>query len=292
MTTPVIQSLNTLFPQAKIDVVSDSRSHILYRHCPFLGEVIIKNKNRLMRGAVDLVFTVRKKNYDLIVDLRTDGLAYLFRGQEILTKFSSRPYGRHAVENLMGVIHRIHGDREIPDTRLWITKQEEDRAQQLLKSLPGKNWLVVVPDNLDKRKVWPKEKYINLINSFSHQLDGVIFEGSGSEREIGERIANKINVPSVNLAGKTNLLEAAAVIKRAKVYIGCDSGLGHIAGVVKTPSLILFSVDRPERVLPWRSGAKYLVSNDNMASSIDTRDAIDVFKDLLDSSQVIITSCV
>lgn len=215
-----------------------------------------------------------------------------FRGQEILTKFSSRPYGRHAVENLMGVIHRIHGDREIPDTRLWITKQEEDRAQHMLKSLPGKNWLVVVPDNLDKRKVWPKEKYINLINSFSHQLDGVIFEGSGSERETGERIANKINLPSVNLAGKTNLLEAAAVIKRAKVYIGCDSGLGHIAGVVKTPSLILFSVDRPERVLPWRSGAKYLVSNDNMASSIHTRDAIDVFKDLLDSSQDINNSFV
>ena len=75
------------------------------------------------------------------------------------------------------------------------------------------------------------------------------------------------------------------MIKRAKAYIGCDSGLGHIAGAMKTPSLILFSVDRPERVLPWRSGAKYLVSNDNMASSISIRDAVDVFKDLLDSSQ-------
>ncbi|NNE37710.1 MAG: glycosyltransferase family 9 protein [Gammaproteobacteria bacterium] len=281
MTTPVLQSLNSLYPQAKIDIVSDSRSHLIYNHCPYLGNIFLKNKARFMRGALDLVFTVRKKKYDLIVDLRTDGLAYLLKGKDRLTKFGAVPYGKHAVENLMGVIRRIHGEQEIPDTRVWITGQEEKFAEDLLGPLPGGTWLAVVPDNLDNRKTWPEENYVNLINYFSNQLDGVIFEGSSAERGCADRIASRINVPSVNLAGKTNLLQAAAVIKRAKAYIGGDSGLGHVAGAMETPSLLFFSVDKPERVLPWRASASYLVSRDSEASSIPLADAIVKFEAFL-----------
>ncbi len=281
MTTPVMQSINALFPQAKIDIVSDSRSHQLYTHCPYLGRVILKDKSRFMRGALELVTSVRKKHYDLIVDLRTDGLAYLFKGKARLTKLTSKPYGTHSVENLMGVISRIHGDRKIPDTHIWLTRQEEEYAENLLRHLPIGNWLVVVSDNLDKRKVWPEENYVDLINTFSKWLDGVVFEGSEAERECADRIATNINVPSINLAGKTNLLQAAAVIKKAAIFIGSDSGLGHIAGAMQTPSILFFSTDKPERVLPWRSRADYLVSKDNNASSITLTDTVVKFEELI-----------
>lgn len=285
MTTPVLQSIHELYPQAKIDIITDSRSAILYSHCPYMRETIIKDKNKFLRGALELISKIRKKDYDLIVDLRTDGLAYLFKGKARLTKWGGRPYGGHAVEKLMGVISKLHGDRRIHDARVWITGQEEEFAEEALAPLPCGIWIVLVPGNLDRRKVWPEKNYLKLVEKFEDKIDGIILEGSSREKECTDRIASQIKVPFVNLAGKTNLLQAAAVIKRAAVFVGSDSGLGHIAGAVSTPSMLFFSVDKPERVLPWRAKAEFLVSEDENARSIPVDDAITRFDKILNSIQ-------
>jgi heptosyltransferase-3 len=275
MTTPVLESLNALYPDAKIDIVTDARSCILYTHCPYRDRIILKDKSHFLRGAFSIIFRVRERKYDLVVDLRTDGLAYLFRGKRTLTKFGSKPYGGHAVERLMGVIHRLHKERRIPESRVWISKDEQDFADSMLGSLPGKTWLALAPDNLDKRKVWPEENYIRLINHYSTQIDGIILEGSEPERECAQRIANKINTPSVILAGRTNLLQAAAAITRAAVFLGSDSGLGHIAGAVSTPSVLFYSVDNPDRVAPWRGDVTSVISKNEQTSNIPVTEAIE-----------------
>lgn len=283
MTTPVLQSLHDSCPHAKIDVISDSRSAILYTHCPYKQTIILKDKSKFLRGALDLVSKTRKNNYDLIVDLRTDGLAYLFKGKTRLTKWGSKPYGEHAVENLMGVISKVHGNRRIHDTRVWLTEQEEEFAEEALALLPSGTWVVLVPDNLDQRKVWPEQNYLKLIESFEDKIDGIILEGSLREKESTDRIARELKVPVVNMAGKTNLLQAAAMIKRASVFVGSDSGLGHIAGAVSTPAMLFFSVDKPERVLPWRAKAEFLVSEDENTRSITVDRAVAKLDKLLKS---------
>ena len=101
MTTPVLESLHGLFPEATIDIVADKRSAILFSQCPYRGEVLLKDKKKFLRGSVELLGRARKTVYDLIVDLRTDGLAYLCRGHRRYTKWGRRPYGAHAVEQLI-----------------------------------------------------------------------------------------------------------------------------------------------------------------------------------------------
>ena len=274
MTTPALEALNNIFPAAKIDIVSDYRSDILYRHCPYRGEVFLKHKKKFLRGSLELLTEVRRNHYDLIVDLRTDGLAYLCKGNERMTKWQRKPYGTHAVEQLMGVIWKIHGDKTIPAAKIWTTDEEHRFAEQILSSLPGDKWLVIVPGNANTKKVWPVENYTALINSFADSFTGVIFEGSWQEKQYADEICAQINLPYVNLAGRTNLLQAAAVINKASLFVGSDSGLGHIAGAVSTPSLIFFSVDKPERVLPWGGKADWLISPDEYTRNIPAVDAI------------------
>jgi len=56
-----------------------------------------------------------------------------------------------------------------------------------------------------------------------------------------------------NLVGKTTLLQMIEIIKRAKLFIGPDSGPVHIAAAVKTPSIALFSKDIPSRWAPKKN---------------------------------------
>jgi ADP-heptose:LPS heptosyltransferase len=59
-----------------------------------------------------------------------------------------------------------------------------------------------------------------------------------------------IDLPVVDVSD-TSLLQIAAIISRADMFVGSDSGLAHVAGAAGTASVVLFSVDRPERVSPW-----------------------------------------
>jgi heptosyltransferase III len=274
MTTPVLEAIHLKFPEATIDIVSDARSDILYNHCPYKGETFLKNKKKFLRGSLELLKKTRKKQYDLIVDLRTDGLAYLCRGNYRLTKWGRKSYGGHAVEELMGVVRQLHGNKKIPSAKLWITKKEEEYAESLLSELPGDRWLAFAPGNINEKKIWPSHNYAALANNLGNIFTGVILDGSKNEKRETLEVSKKLNLPFVDLAGKTNLLQAAAVLQRASLFVGGDSGLGHIAAAVATPTLTFFSVDRPERVLPWGNNAHWLKSADDYARNISLEDAI------------------
>jgi heptosyltransferase III len=268
MTTPVLASLHQHFPDAKVDIVSDRRSAILYRHCPYLNRILLKDKKKFLRGSVELLKELRKTRYDLIVDLRTDGLAYLCRGRSRFTKWDRRAYGPHAVEQLMGIVRDIHGENPLPASTVWLSEEESSYAQQALSVLPPGRWLEFAPAVALASKAWPVQNYIQLANSLTDLFSAVILDGGPAETAITGAVASGLRLPFVNLAGKTSLLQAAAVLGRASLFVGSDSGLGHVAAAVATPTLTLFSNDTPGRVLPWGKNSHWLKAVDNNAASI------------------------
>ena len=108
MTTPVLTSLQNKYPEALFDIVVDKRGIELYKNFPKLNKLYIKDKDKLLRGVPDLLLRLWKNRYDIIVDVRSDGLAYLQRAKKRYTKWFARSYGPHAVEELMGVIATLH----------------------------------------------------------------------------------------------------------------------------------------------------------------------------------------
>jgi len=268
MTTPVLESLHQHFPDVKIDIVADRRSAILYRHCPYRNRVLLKDKKKLLRGSVELLKELRKTRYDLIVDLRTDGLAYLCRGRTRFTKWDKKAYGAHAVEQLMGIIRSIHGDNSLPAATVWLSAEEHQFARQTLAVIPSGPWLEFAPAVALETKAWPVENYVQLANALTDLFSAVILDGGPAETAVTAAVAKGLQLPYVDLAGKTSLLQAAAVLERASLFVGSDSGLGHVAAAVATPTLTLFSNDTPERVLPWGKHSHWLTSADGAAASI------------------------
>ena len=111
---------------------------------------------------------------------------------------------------------------------------------------------------LAQAKRWPTESYAQLLARLEHDLGQavVLLEGP-DERGVSDEILRHATrqVPVVRLGGP--LADAAAVLERAALYVGSDSGLAHLSAAVGTVAVTLFAPADPDRVCP--SGYRDLV---------------------------------
>jgi ADP-heptose:LPS heptosyltransferase len=84
-----------------------------------------------------------------------------------------------------------------------------------------------------EEKGWPKEKWGKLLREIQEKYSMPFFEiGLKPLIEQSDSLCN-------SLCGQLSILESAEVIRRAKLFIGIDSGPAHLANAVGTPSVIL-----------------------------------------------------
>lgn len=147
-----------------------------------------------------------------------------------------------------------------------VSDADRARADQLLPGLAlAKNepFLAVHAGSaqtvLARAKRWPAQNYARLIERLTHEftLPIMLLEGP-DERGVGGEIMSHLK-PSAGAANgriTTRLLrgplgDAAAVLERATLYVGSDSGLAHLAAAVGTRAVTLFGPADPDRVSPF-----------------------------------------
>jgi ADP-heptose:LPS heptosyltransferase len=107
---------------------------------------------------------------------------------------------------------------------------------------------------LAEAKRWPAGKYANLIQmvlgDFSHDI--VLLEGpdeAGVADQIASLVPQSDRFHNLKLTG--GLGDAAAVLERAALYVGTDSGLAHLAAAVGRRAVTIFAPADPDRVCPF-----------------------------------------
>jgi len=261
MTMPVLEALHNTYPLATIDIVTDARASQLFTHCPYAGNVVLKDKQAGWHGTVALVKQLRRTHYDLVVDLRTDGLTLLLHTKHRLTRRSSQPLGYHAVERHFGVISRHIDTTRIPAAQIRLSQTEHRCADEQLAGLPGQRWLALGPGARWQPKCWPAQCFRALLDQCQKAFDAVILLGDATEIAVCQDIENNLPLPGINLAGKTGLLQAAAILAQSQLFVGNDSGLGHIAAATGTPTVTLFGPGDPARYHPWHPQARWIQSS-------------------------------
>jgi len=260
LTTPVLAALHASYPQAVIDIVTDMRAAALFMHCPWRGAIILKHKQLGWRGTLALVRQLRARRYDLVVDLRTDGLTLLLRARRRLTRRHSRPTGPHAAERHYGVVRERLSPEAMPPVQVWLSEAEHAFARQQLAGLPGQRWLALGPGARWAGKCWPVERFTGLVTRLQTQLDALLLLGSEADRSRCAAVEAGVSLPCVNLAGRTDLLQATAVLECARLFVGNDSGLGHLAAAAGTPTVTVFGPGDPLRYHPWHPLARWVQS--------------------------------
>ena len=129
------------------------------------------------------------------------------------------------------------------------------------------SYCVIHPSSRREKKLWDKEKFGRLINLLIEKdLSVVVTSGPDlHEIEYVEEIlkkADSVDKKVLNLAGKTSLLDLAALIKGSKFFIGLDSVASHIAASVDKESITLFGPSNPANWKPWSDKARIIARED------------------------------
>lgn len=110
-------------------------------------------------------------------------------------------------------------------------------------------------------KDWGEDNWKQLIQKLTATLPGwrLVIVGSADERGRAEGCCSLWKGPSANLCGALSPRESAAMLKKAEVFVGHDSGPMHLASAVGTPCVAIFSArSLPGQWFPARSGHKII----------------------------------
>ena len=108
-------------------------------------------------------------------------------------------------------------------------------------------------------KRWPARHFSEL----AARLDGaVVLLGSGKEAALCDEIAAPVNAVQagrcLNLAGKTSLPQALALIAASRSTVSNDSGLMHVAAALGVPQVAIFGSSSPLHTPPLSDKARVL----------------------------------
>ncbi len=275
MTTPALEQLHRIYPDALIDIVAGERSAPVFEHCPYRGEIILKDKKKRLRGYPDLLRQCRRHYYDLVVDLRTDGFSLLLRTARRCQKGGrERPPGQHAVVEHLSTIGEITGPVPQPQTTIWLSDVETEFAEATMAPLAGMKCLAIGAGCGGPEKVWPAACFAELANRLQADYPAVVLLGGPGDQKYSDAVGERLESHLLDLTGQTGILQAAAVIARCELFVGNDSGLGHLASAVRTPSLSFFGVGDPDRYHPWQARAAWLCGTDREVANISVEQAL------------------
>jgi heptosyltransferase-1 len=93
---------------------------------------------------------------------------------------------------------------------------------------------------------WPREHWVKLVAALREQgFTQIVQLGVGHYAHFGKRLVEPVP-GTISLIDRLSLEESLAVIALARLHVGIDSGLLHVAAAVRTPAVGIFGNTLPE----------------------------------------------
>lgn len=290
ITTAMLAPLRRHFPQASIEVLCGPRAAEVFRASPQIAKVHVSRVNRFHRRAAGLWMAatvmwglrLRRRRFDLSIDIRGElPMAMLLAlagarhrlgwdaggGGFLLTASPKYVRGRAELASRAALLAEIG----VPiDETTFLPHFEPGPAAvaQIERRLGGaaydarRKLLVLHIGAGTSAKAWPRERWRSLVCSLvSRELGEVVLVGSTADRAAAAEIAAGFSSDYVrDWTGQLELVELAALCRRADVVVGADSGPAHLAAALRTSVVVLFS--GTNEVEQWQPrGSRVLVLN-------------------------------
>ena len=289
-TLPALNALRAHWPRASITWLVEAAAAELVNGHPALDRVLVSRRKRWARGlktgrwrdhlnaASAFVHELRDTRYDMIFDfqaaLKGAMLIALAHGRKKIgfgpgmqhqehsylvlnTRVPMVSMEIHALERGLLLIEAMG----VPNGRiaynLPITPTARQNAARLLASHTGlRNGTRIAINPVAKwdTKLWLAERFADLADRLIEEHNAaVFFTGGPEDRQEIEGIQKRMRQPSANLAGRTTLIELAAVYEQMACVISTDTGPMHIAAAAERPVVALFGPTSPQRTGPYGS---------------------------------------
>jgi heptosyltransferase I len=127
------------------------------------------------------------------------------------------------------------------------------RKKLAAAGVSDKSCAVLIPGSAQMEKCWPTQRFAKIAEKIARELNmAILGAGTNAEYELVEQVRRNASVPVINLAGQTDISELLALLRHASLVVSNDTGPGHIAEAMKTPTVLIFGHTNPLRVGPYR----------------------------------------
>jgi heptosyltransferase-3 len=292
LTSPVFSFLKKSLPEAQIDAFLYADTLPMLEGHPAISGCILydrKIKNlsffKRIKKEIELLWKVRKKGYDLVVNLTEGdrgalialfsksplrvgfdpGKSGFFGKRKIYTHLAKVPKTpRHTVEKQLDVLRKIGLFPAVHERGLTfhIPSVSLGKMRNLLQeeNLEEGNFYLIHPVSRWKFKCPPPSFTADLIRNL--RLPVVLTSGPDAEERalILQILALIPEIPVLDLGGKITLKELGALIQLSRYLICVDSVPFHMASALKAPVVALFGPTSEDNWGPWQNPHAKIVS--------------------------------
>jgi len=143
------------------------------------------------------------------------------------------------------------------------TADEDERAREWLGRLPP-GFLAVHPGSGSPRKNWPAERFAAVVEEIAGGAPWLLVEGPAEAESAAPLRDLRGSVRARELPPRT----LGAVLARAGLYVGNDSGISHLAAAFGAPTLALFGPTDPRQWAPIGARVTALRSPDGTMAAL------------------------
>jgi lipopolysaccharide heptosyltransferase II len=290
-TTPAVRALRTRFPESSISYLVEPAAAPVVAHNPNIDEVIVAPLGSGVAGwvaDVALMRRLRAQKYDIAVDFHGGPRASLLTwlsgaptriGYEITgrswmyTCRVARPRSlraRHAVENQWDLLAPLEigpPDRLGCPLEMAVDSQTVTATRNRLEGFGVQSSDVLIVMHVSAGnpfRRWPVASFARVASTLvAHDTRRrvVVTSGPSETTAAAQVIAEARSQLSIAdrsrvlVCGEFSLAELRALVERAALYIGGDSGPMHVAATSRVPIVGLYGPTLPARSAPWRADA-------------------------------------
>lgn len=268
-----VSVLREAWPMAELTAVTTPQGASAARFLELFDHILIvprdlRHQPDTLRNALE-----GQSSFDLAIDLRHDDDTRPLLGlvpARIRAGFDAvNPEHRVEMQIVLPLMERP--DDAFPDMA------NEDRLKLLAQSVVNalkpaprldidnadhnfaRDYVVIAPGAGRDTKCWPESRFSALAQRVisSHDLDIRVIGGK-AEAEVCGRIAADLPPDRCEIVVDSPLDEVAKIIQAARAYVGNDTGVTHLAAMLETPGICLFSGSEKPSV--WRARGRKMVT--------------------------------
>lgn len=292
LATPSLHALKRFLPRARIDILlEDWVAPVLDGFADVDRVITIKGRSTAARARV--VHELRAARYDVAFNLHGGTTAtFLTRasGARQRVGYAEYRYGRlhnhqappaheiwkrddtHSVENQLALLGWTGVPvTDLPPTHLAVTNAASASVNAKLRAARinedceaytandnGKPFALLHPAAAFASKQWATENFARVAETLHARGMDCVAIAAPHETEIINVLIEQSRAP-ITMLTSLSLPEVTALAARARLFVGNDSGIAHIAAAVNAPSVIIFGSSSVARWHPWTRAAYEVV---------------------------------
>ena len=275
---PVSYAIKETFPDAHLTWVVEPPAYGLLEANPCIDELLLFRKKEFrsvggfLKNFLPFRRELRKRKYDASLDLQglfksaaivRLGKAPLRLGTCNMREMSDRvsrpvigPNARgHIVERYLDVARALGCRTERVVFPLEIPGREAELASRIMQQAGARmeNPYVVLAVGANwPNKRWPAAYYAQLSDwLYDRGLVPVVVGGGPVDEGIAAEIASLVEIPPVNLVGRTSLVQLACLLRQAQLVLGGDTGPVHLAAGLGVKTVMVMGPTDANRNGPY-----------------------------------------